>query len=137
MYIHLLWSTKDQKPLIGPSITQSLYPYLCQMALTHECHAIAGQVCQDHVQIIIKISPNTRLSDLITTLKVASSIWMRTNFPALRDFEWQKSDFSFSVSFEEVGSLIEKIKQAQTFLSEIPFVLEQNGMKYEPSEMLE
>jgi REP element-mobilizing transposase RayT len=87
MYLHLLWSTLKQQSLILPSVGRYLYAYMCDLALTHECTIIDGQVCEDHIQLILKISHHSQLDDLIITLKVASSLWMRTNFPTMRDFE--------------------------------------------------
>lgn len=85
----------------------------------HECDFIGGQVFSDHIQLIVKASPEIALEELITTLKVGTSLWVRTNYPGLKDFEWQKSNFSLSISVEDIGSLLDKIKSAQPFLTAI------------------
>src|SRR6478735_4614400 len=95
MYAHLLWSTTSQKPLITPAIVSHLYDYLGDLTLDEGCHLIGGSIFCDHIQLVIKFSPDTIFSDLITNLKVASSLWVRTNFPEIEGFEWQKSDFGF------------------------------------------
>ncbi len=137
MYVHLLWSTTSQKPLITPSIVPHLYDYLCNLTLNEGCHLIGGSVFYDHIQLVIKFTPDTLISDLITNLKVASSLWIRTNFPEIEGFEWQESDFGFTVSEDEVGTLIERIKKAKLFKEEVFSLLDQNEMKYDPIEVLE
>ncbi len=137
LYIHLLWSTAQQQPLISQSLTQHLYDYFCDIALTCESHVIGGQVSNDHVQLVIKFSPDISIADLIKALKVSSMLWIRTNFLDASDFEWQKSDFAFSVDFEEVGTLIDKIKRTKSFLEEVYFLLDQNDLEYDCKEILE
>lgn len=137
MYVHLLWSTAKQQPSIPSSLFPSLYSYMCDSALTHECYVIAGQVFTDHIQLIVKFSPHTPLTDLIKTLKLSSLLWLRTNFPTMKNFEWQGSDFAFSVSSEEVGSLIEKIQNAKAFSEEVLLLLDQNEMQHDLLEVLE
>ncbi len=136
LYLHLLWSTIDQKPLISHAVERFLYDYLCDMALTQKCHLIGGCIFDDHIQIVLKFSPDTVLSDLIKNLKVASMLWLRTNFRELREFEWQKSEFAFTVDIDEVGELLGKIKNSKTFEQEVYSLLAQNKMEYDRLEVL-
>lgn len=86
--------------------------------------SVEGVFC-DHIQLVIKFTPDTIFSDLITNLKVASLLWMRTHFPEIERFEWQKSDFGFTVGMDEVGVLIERIKKAKSFKEEVFSLLDQ------------
>jgi REP element-mobilizing transposase RayT len=137
MYVHLLWSTTSQKLLITPSVVPHLYDYLCDLALSEGCHLMGGSIFRDHIQLVIKFTPNTIFSDLITNLKVASSLWMWTNFPEIEKFEWQKSEFGFTVGVDEVGTLIERIKKSKSFKEEVFSLLDQNEMKYDSVEVLD
>lgn len=137
MYVHLLWSTTSQKPLIIPSVIPRLYNYLYDLTLSEGCDLIGGSLFCDHIQLVIKFTPDTILSDLITNLKVGSSLWMRTNFPTVEGFKWQGSDFLFTVDIDEVGALIERIKNAKLFKEEVLSLLDQNEIKYDSIEVLE
>jgi putative transposase len=137
LYVHLLWSTTGQKPLLTPTVIPHLYDYLCNLTVDEGCHLIGGSVFSDHIQLVIKFSPDTLLSDLIVNLKVASSLWIRTNFPEIERFEWQQSDFAFTVHVDEVGSLIERIKKAKWFDEEVFSLLKQNEMNFDAIEVLE
>ncbi len=137
MYLHLLWSTISQKPLITSRVVPHLYDCLCDLTLNEGCHLIGGSVFCDHIQLVIKFTPDTIFSDLITNLKVASLLWIRTNFSEIEGFEWQKSDFGFTVDVDEVGALIDRIKKAKLFKEEVFSLLDQNEMKYDPIEVIE
>lgn len=136
LYVHILWSTICQKPLITPSVVPHLYDYMGNLTLNEGCHLIGGSVFSDHLQLVIRFSPDTVLYDLIINLKVASLLWMRTNFPEIENFEWQESDFAFTVSTDEVGALIDKIKKAKLFKDEVFVLLDQNEMEYDSVEVL-
>lgn len=137
LYIHLLWSTKCQQSSITPNVIPHLYQYLCNLTFNEGCHLIGGSVFPDHIQLVIRFSPDTILSDLITNLKVASSLWIRTNFSEMERFEWQGSDFGFTVGVDEVGALIERIKEAKLFKEEVFPLLDESEMEYDPVEVLE
>ncbi len=136
MYLHLLWSTLDQKNIL-PSPFPLLYNYLYELTLNEECHLIGGSVHSDHIQLVIKFTPYTVVSNLITNLKVGSLLWMRTIFLKIKNFEWQKSDISFTVGTDEVCDLIERIKNAKTFEEEVIILLDQNEIEYDLIEVFE
>lgn len=136
MYIHLLWSTLDQKNIL-PSPFPQLYNYLSDLTLNEGCNLVGGSVHSDHIQLVIKFTPYTVVSNLITNLKVGSLLWMRTNFLRIKNFEWQKSDFGFTVGTAEVCDLIDKIKNAKSFKEEVIILLDQNEMEYDLIEVFE
>lgn len=133
MYIHLLWSTKNQQPVLSP-IAPYVYTYLCDLALSNNCHLVSGKVFSDHVQLIIKFNPDITLSDLLITFKTATSLWISSTFPELKDFEWQISDFSFTVDHENPFVIDTKIKP---FSELIEVVLAENGLDYDLRDVLE
>lgn len=137
LYVHILCSTKNQQHLITSSLTHFLYRYMCEQALSLDCHVIGGQVFSDHFQLVVKFTSEVSVSDLMVTLKTATSLWLRTNFSELKQFEWQKSDFAFSVSYEEVSTVIDKITKAKSFIDEIYPLLESVHFTDDLQEVLE
>ncbi len=134
MYVHIAWSTRDQKPLLSP-FAQYLYQYICDLALTCECHVVDGRVFSDHVQLVVKFSPDISFANLITNFKVATSMLIRTQVAGMKDFEWQKSDFGFTVSSEEACSTIDH--NAKTFSIAVCELLNQNDIQYDLKDVLE
>jgi putative transposase len=137
MYLHLLWSTKEQQPIITSPISKSLYHYIADLMLACDATLIAGKIFTDHIQLIIKFNPDTVVQDLFINSKVATSLWVRSNYPELKDFEWQKSDFSFSVSYDEVINLIDRIERTKSFSEEVSSILCQCGIQFDPVDILE
>ena len=134
LYYHLLWSTKDQKACISSSCAQQLYTFICDLALSLECYIIEGQVFADHVELVVKASVDVSLVELITTLKSGSMLWLKNSSPCFVAFEWQRSEFVFTVSTEEVGFIT---NTAKSFIDKIPQILNQNGCIFSEKEILE
>lgn len=74
IYLHLIWSTKHQEPLFDLSGSQYVYEYIRELTLECDSEVVGGGVFQDHLELIIKFSPNTVLSDLLTTIKTATTL---------------------------------------------------------------
>lgn len=135
MYYHILWSTKNQSPIISSTLASQLYSIFCDLALSIQSHVIKAEIFQDHVQLVVKGSPNVSFMDLLTTLKSGSLLWIKTHFPEIPDFEWQQSDFGFTVSTEEVGFVIEDT--SKSFSDIIPSILIRNGCPFDQKEIFE
>lgn len=134
---HIIWSTEGQRAIIDPTTAKRLYHYIGDLVLDNKCTCIAGRVFPDHLQLIIKYTPDTILLDLITDIKVGSALWVTTHCSGMNDFAWQKSDFAFSVSFDEIGNLINQIEQSKSFENETACILTLNGVICEPQEIFE
>lgn len=137
MYLHLLWSTKDQKPMILPTFSKQLCHFISEFALENECSLIASNAPADHIQLLIKVTPEFLLSNFLIGVKAATTMWIRTNFPEFSHFKWQNSDCSFSVSFEEVGCMINKINQSKIYIEEVYQYLDAYCIQYDVNEVLD
>lgn len=136
MYVHIIWSTMAQQPLLH-AVTQHLHDYICNLALLQSCHVISCRILSDHIQLVVKYSPNTYLERLITTLKAETSSWIRSNYSGLENFEWQKSDLSFSISGDGVKSIINSMNNTSGYPEELCKILKNNGVTIDPKEFLE
>ena len=136
MFAHIIWSTMAQQPSLS-SVTQHLHDYICDLALLQSCHVISGRILSDHVQLVVKFSPNTILERLITTLKVETSLCMRSNYTELRNFEWQKSDLCFTIGGSKVKKVINSFNSAGNYSEEIRKIFKHNGVTEDINQFLE
>ena len=52
-YIHIVFSTKNRKPLISPSIENKLYAYIGGICRELECNPVAIGGHNDHIHIFM------------------------------------------------------------------------------------
>ena len=86
-YYHLVWATHNREPYITPQMEPRLYSYLVRKAseLGVVVYAINGWT--EHVHLLVAIPPKHSVSEVVKTLKGASSYDMGVQGFA---FEWQR-----------------------------------------------
>lgn len=111
--LHIIFSTKDRLPLLDDSVRPSLHAYLATVARNSgcECPRIGGVA--DHVHLAIRFSRTLTVAALVETLKTASSKWIKTMFPHLAHFAWQRGYGVFSVGPNDLPALTAYIDHQQ------------------------
>jgi len=73
---HIVFSTKDRRPLITPDNQVRLYNYI-----GGTIRAVAFRLelngTEDHVHLLAKLRPDRALSDVLRDLKANATGWMR------------------------------------------------------------
>ncbi|MBI1319682.1 MAG: IS200/IS605 family transposase [Candidatus Hydrogenedens sp.] len=110
VHVHVVFSTKDRRPLLSNEIQQELFPYLAGVAQTHESQAyiVGGHV--DHIHALLSPGSMILIPNLVREMKRASSRWLKTKGEAYRDFAWQEGYGAFSVSQSNLVQVTQYIK---------------------------
>ena len=87
-YIHIVFSIKNRKPLILPSIESKLHTYLGGTCNKLGCQVLAVGGYIDHVHILCMLSKKIALMDLIKKVKQSSSKWVKQESKDLANFYW-------------------------------------------------
>ena len=119
--IHVIFSTKDRKPLLDKETRERLYPYMAQLIRDKgsECYRIGG--IEDHVHIALRLSKTLSLSKMISEAKTGSSKWLKGLSPHLAEFTWQEGYGAFSVSPQNLDSLLGYIDKQEEHHKEVTF----------------
>ncbi len=99
LYYHFVWATHDRLPLITPDREASLYRFLHHKTneLGGYLHAVGG--IEDHLHMIVSISPSLALSQYVRLIKGSSSRYVNANHPNLNTkFGWQNEYGVFSIN---------------------------------------
>ncbi len=95
--VHFVFSTKDRLPLIQNDVEENLYRYINGICSNLKCplHQIGG--IEDHIHILLSLSRNISISDLIGDIKASSSQWIKKQGNNYRHFAWQGGYGAFSI----------------------------------------
>ena len=117
---HIVFSTKDRRPLITPDYEVRLYDYIGGTIrdLGGISLALNGT---DHVHLLAKLRPDRALSDVLRKLKANASGWMHRVFPRLENFTWQRGYGAFTVSQSNVREVSEYIARQKQHHKKISF----------------
>ena len=134
---HIVFSTKDRRPLITPDYEPRLYEYIGGIIKGTGGMPLGINGAEDHVHVLAKLRPDRSLSDVLRDLKSNASGWMHNVFPEVRDFSWQRGYGAFTVSqsnVEAVRGYLQRQKEHHTkYTSRNEFVrlLELNGIEFD------
>ena len=106
---HIVFSTKDRRPLITPDYEVRLYDYIGGTIRELGGISLALNGTEDHLHALAKLRPDRALSDVLRKLKANASGWMHRVFPRLEDFTWQRGYGAFTVSQSNVREVSEYI----------------------------
>ncbi len=94
--IHVIWSTKERRPLISDAVRENLHGYMAGILKNIESSALIINSVADHVHVLCQLSKNLAACKLVEEVKKSSSKWMKEQ--GIIDFAWQNGYGVFSVS---------------------------------------
>src|SRR5258708_4705187 len=95
---HIVFSTKDRRPLITRESEPQLYEYVGGIIRSMGGISLALNGTEDHLHLLTKLRPDRALSYVLRDLKANATGWMHDVFPLLSDFCWQRGYGAFTVS---------------------------------------
>ena len=134
---HIIFSTKDRRPMISKLHEVRLYDYIGGTIRGLGGISLELNGTEDHVHLLAKLRPDKALSDVLRELKANATGWMHDVFPELKDFSWQRGYDAFTVSqsnAEEVRQYIARQKEHHkrtSFRDEFIQFLKANGIEYD------
>jgi putative transposase len=111
--VHLVFSTKDRRPLLRDEERPQLHAYIAGVLKNLDSHLIEINSVRDHVHILFAQSKNHAPSKIVEQIKTASSTWIKTCHPSYSDFAWQNGYGEFSVSPIHVEPVREYIRDQE------------------------
>lgn len=132
---HLVFSTKNRRPLIDPTWSDRLYGYIGGIVRGEKGVLLAAGGMPDHIQLLVGYRPDKSVSELLREIKSHSSGWVHENFT--RDFAWQEGYSAFTVSYSEIESVKRYIltqaehHRQRTFMEELLRMLDLHEIEYD------
>jgi putative transposase len=109
--IHVIWSTKDRRPLITDDVREALHGYMAGVLKNIESPALIINSMPDHVHILCHLSRNVAVCKLVEEVKKSSTKWIKAHGGPL--FAWQNGYGAFSVSESNIPAVREYIEDQE------------------------
>jgi REP element-mobilizing transposase RayT len=135
--IHVIFSTKDRRPLLDGGIRPKLHAYLATVARNLDCEAYRVGGVADHVHLAIRLSRTVTIAALVESLKTSSSKWLKKQSHELMAFSWQSGYGCFSIGPTDLDALRayiddqENHHRTRTFQEEFRMFLKKYGVEYD------
>ncbi len=137
LYVHIIFSTKDRMPLIDADLGPRLYSYVGGVLREHGSRLIEAGGMPDHVHLLVSLSREMGVAELVRLSKANSSKWVHETFPERSAFAWQAGYGAFTVSQSAVDDVRRYIADQarhhakRTFQDEYRAVLRKHGIEYD------
>jgi len=106
VYIHLIFSTKDRRPLLHDKATRdAAHSYLGNVSKQLDCPPILVGGVEDHVHLLCALSRTCEAAEMVKEVKRGSSLWLKTKGAELNAFAWQSGYGIFSIGFSQIPSV--------------------------------
>jgi len=138
LLFHVVFSTKDRRPLIHDSFRSRLHEYLGGIARRDFRCAPAVGGTNNHVHGLLVLPADICVAGAMRKWKSVSSKWVHETFPAEADFAWQQGYAAFSVSLSNLSRVAAYIEKQEvhhcrmTFEQEFVAILKRHGIPYDP-----
>lgn len=129
--LHLIFSTRERRPLLKPEFRDDLFAYLGGIIREMNGTALIVGGAADHVHMLVRIRPTHSAAEIARVVKTNSSRWIRERYP---DFSWQTGYGVFSVSESSVPAVTKYIASQEehhsrrSFQDEFRAFLRKNGI---------
>ncbi|HMV49177.1 MAG TPA: IS200/IS605 family transposase [Blastocatellia bacterium] len=137
LYYHIVFSTKNRAPWIEPELEDRVWAYVGGIARKNKMTALQIGGIEDHLHALVMAPATMAPSKIAQLLKGDSSLWIHTEFPALRNFAWQDGYGAFTVSKSAVAEVIRYIQNQRqhhdkkTFQEEYLSFLKKHDVEYD------
>ena len=111
LHSHFIFSTKDRVPLIASGLAPRLYDYIGGIMRNEKGALLAAGGMADHVHLLVSLSRETSIAEMLRLIKAGSSAWVHETFAPLRQFAWQAGYGAFSVSHSNLDAVKDYIAQ--------------------------
>ncbi len=140
LHYHLVFSTKDRRPLIDANWRDDLQAYLGGTVRGLNGVAESAGGTDDHVHLLVGLNSMHTLADFVRELKKASSVWASEK--SGQRFAWQEGYAAFTVSWTHLEKLKtyiatqEEHHRERDFVTELKHLFARNGVEYDPKYLL-
>ena len=135
IHVHCVFSTKNREPWIHHSLRPTLYQIMGGIANKNKVKILAIGGIEDHIHILLSLSPVLSLSNVMQFLKAGSSHWIHETFPESAYFSWQEGYGAFSIGVSQIKKTKQYISNQEehhrkvSFQDEINMFLEKHGIQ--------
>ena len=138
LYTHIVFAVKGRQGLIPKQHKEALHQYITRIITNKKQTVIRINSMPDHIHILIGMTPDIALSDLVRDIKANSSNFINKKGWVAERFEWQAGFAAFSYSHSQLDTVVSYIKNQEehharlTFREEYLAFLKRFNVPYNP-----
>ena len=137
IYIHIVFSVKGRQSLIPKQHKSELHGYIMGIIRKKKQTVVEINSMPDHIHILVGITPDTAISDLVRDIKANSTKFINRKQWVVGKFQWQEGFGAFSYARSQLDNIIDYIRNQEkhhsrkTFREEYLEILKRFNVPYD------
>ena len=138
LYIRIIFAVKGRECFIPKQHKEAVHQYIARIITHKKQTVIQINSMPDHLDILVGITPDIAISDLVRDIKANSSKWINQKRWVVGRFEWQAGFGAFSYAHSQLDMVVDYIKNQEahhsgrTSQAEYLEFLERFDVRYNP-----
>lgn len=121
LYVHIIFSTKHRVNIIQPAVEPDLFAYMGGIANNNQSKLLAAGGTENHVHLLVSMSKNIALSELVGDIKGDTSVWIKDQGLRYSKFHWQDGYGAFSVGYTQINAVKRYIARQKQHHAKVSF----------------
>jgi putative transposase len=109
LFVHVIWSVNNRAPLLSKPVRRILFVHMQKDAAEKGIRILAINGVEDHLHCLVQMLPAQNLTQVIKSIRTASSFWLNENKLLTDPFEWEEGYAAYSVSPSSLRQVTEYI----------------------------
>ena len=121
LFIHLIFAVKYRDAVLDKSWRDELIQYIIGIIEKRNNKVCAIGGMEDHIHILISLSPEQSLSELVRDVKRASTLWIEKKGFVRSRFAWQNGFGAFSYAKSQLHTVANYVQNQENHHKKISF----------------
>ncbi|MEO7924302.1 MAG: IS200/IS605 family transposase [Chitinophagaceae bacterium] len=124
IYIQIVFAVKGRQCLVKESFREELQKYISGIVANNKQKLYAIYCMPDHTHLLLSLSPNIMIADLVRDIKANSSSFIKEKKWINSSFSWQEGYGAFSYHKSQAKNVVNYILNQPEHHSKISFKME-------------
>ena len=113
IYVKIVFAVQGRQNLILEAHKEEIHEYITGIVQNQKQKLIAINVMPDHLHVLVGLTPNVALSDLVRDIKSDSSTFINKRKWFGGKFNWQEGFGAFSYGHSQLGRVVKYIRDQE------------------------
>jgi REP element-mobilizing transposase RayT len=109
IYVHVIFAVQGRQHFISEKIRETLQKYINGIIASKKQKLFAIYCMPDHTHLLISVSPDIKVSELVRDIKANSSRFISEQNWVIGKFQWQEGFAAFSCSKSHADNVVNYI----------------------------
>ena len=121
LFVHYVFAVQNRLFLINDNFKNDLYRYMNGIIVQHGHKLYIVNGMNDHLHMLVSMSPRQAPSDLMYHITRSSSLWLNEKKLVPGRFSWQEGFGAFSIGKSQVPGIVKYIEEQQEHHKKVSF----------------